>query len=50
MKITTILTIIVIVAAIGMVTSGISNSIVFADKGGIPNIHAGRQSYKTLGT
>jgi hypothetical protein len=24
-----------------MVTSGISNNIVFADKGGIPNFHAG---------
>jgi hypothetical protein len=41
MKTTTILTIIAIVAAIGMVTSSISNSIVFADKGGIPNPHAG---------
>jgi hypothetical protein len=40
------LTIIAIVVAIGMVTSGISNNIVFADKGGIPNFHAGDNPIK----
>lgn len=29
-----------------MVTSGISNNIVFADKGGIPNFHAGDNPLK----
>ncbi len=46
MMIMTILAIVVIVAAVSMIVPSLNN-VVFADKGGIPNVKAGDNPFKS---
>ncbi len=46
MMIITILAIVVIVAAVSMIVPSLNN-VVFADKGGIPNVKAGDNPFKS---